>query len=194
VETDLGAPYYRHTVELSGLEPNTEYFYGFVQHDPVLTANEPMSFRTAGSGAFSFLALGDSGSGSAEQQILGGWMKREKPSLVLHLGDLAYPRGSFQDFLAHYFDPCRDLMKRVPFFPCPGNHEYMTRDAFPYLALHDLPRVESVPESDRGRCQLGNPSWQESPAGKPSWSAARTAPSSGKANLPIPCFTCDAAR
>ena len=150
-ETDLGAPCYRHNVELSGLEPNTEYFYGFPQDDGGLTANEPLSFRTACPGALSFLAFGDSGSGSAEQQILAGWMKTENPSLVLHLGDLAYPRGSFQDFQAYYFDPCHDLMKRVPFFPCPGNHDYMTRDAFPYLALHDMPQVESVPESDRGR-------------------------------------------
>jgi hypothetical protein len=78
-------------------------------------------------------------------------MRKENPSLVLHLGDLAYPRGSFQDYEDYYFGPCRDLMRRVPFFPCPGNHDYMTRDAFPYLALHDLPQVVSVPESDRGR-------------------------------------------
>jgi predicted MPP superfamily phosphohydrolase len=151
VETGLGFPCYRHTVELAGLEPNTEYFYGFLHENGELTANEPLSFRTACPGALSFLAFGDSGSGSAEQQILASWMRRENPSLVLHLGDLAYPTGSFQDFLAYYFDPCRDLMKRVPFFPCPGNHDYMTRDAFPYLALHDLPHVGSVPESDRGR-------------------------------------------
>lgn len=150
-ETELGAPRYRHTVELSGLEPNTEYFYGFLQAGHAPTVNEPLSFRTACLGAFSFLAFGDSGSGSAEQQILASQMKRESPSLVLHLGDLAYPRGSFRDFQAYYFDACRDLMKRVPFFPCPGNHDYMTRDAFPYLALHDLPPVESAPESDRGR-------------------------------------------
>ena len=150
-ETDLGAPCYRHTVELSGLEPNAEYFYGLLQDDGGLTANEPLSFRTACPGPLSFLAFGDSGSGSAEQHILAALMKKENPSLVLHLGDLAYPRGSFQDFQAYYLDPCQDLMKRVPFFPCPGNHDYMTRDALPYLALHDLPYVASVPESDRGR-------------------------------------------
>ena len=112
-ETGLGASCYRHTVELSGLEPNTEYFYGLVQDDVGLAANEPLSFRTACPGVLSFLAFGDSGSGSAEQQILTGWMKKETPSLVLHLGDLAYPRGSFQDFQAYYFDSCRDLMKRA---------------------------------------------------------------------------------
>jgi acid phosphatase type 7 len=150
-ETDLGARRYRHTIELAGLEPNTEYFYGFLPDDGGMTTNEPLSFRTACLGALSFLAFGDSGSGGAEQQILAGWMRKESPSLVLHLGDLAYPNGSFQDFQDYYFGPCRDLMQRVPFFPCPGNHEYMTRDAFPYLALHDLPQVASAPESDRGR-------------------------------------------
>ena len=150
-ETDLGAPRYRHTVELAGLEPNTEYFYGFLADDLGLATNEPLSFRTACPGSLSFLAFGDSGSGGAEQQILAGWMRKESPSLVLHLGDLAYPRGAFQDYQDYYFAPCRDLMKRVPFFPCPGNHDYMTRDAFPYLALHNLPQVASVPESDHGR-------------------------------------------
>jgi len=41
-------------------------------------------------------------------------------------------------------------MCSVPFFPCPGNHDYDVPDAAPYLAVHSLPN-EGVPAADRGR-------------------------------------------
>ena len=149
-DTDLDSPSYRHTAELTGLAPNTEYFYQVTAEDQTLPGSG-FRFRTAGSGPFSFLAFGDSGSGLPQQQMLAEWMKKENPALVLHLGDLAYPQGAFLEYQHHYFDVYRDLMKQVPFFPCAGNHGYMTRDGFPYLTLHDVPAVDSAPLAERGR-------------------------------------------
>ena len=40
-------------------------------------------------------------------------------------------------------------MYRVPFFPSPGNHGYMTAEAFPHLSIHDVP-ANDIP-SDLGR-------------------------------------------
>ncbi|HEU0007829.1 MAG TPA: metallophosphoesterase, partial [Terriglobia bacterium] len=149
-DTGLDSPSYRHTAELTGLAPNTEYFYQVTAEDQTLPGSG-FHFRTAGSGPFSFLAFGDSGSGLPQQQMLAEWMKKENPALVLHLGDLAYPQGAFLEYQHHYFDVYRDLMKQVPFFPCAGNHGYMTRDGFPYLTLHDVPAVDSAPPAERGR-------------------------------------------
>ena len=149
-DTDLDSSSYRHTAELTGLAPNTEYFYQVTAEDQPLPGSG-FRFRTAGSGPFSFLAFGDSGSGLPQQQMLAEWMKKENPALVLHLGDLAYPQGAFLEYQHHYFDVYRDLMKQVPFFPCAGNHGYMTRDGFPYLTLHNVPAVDSAPLAERGR-------------------------------------------
>jgi len=149
-ETESTSPCYRHQVELTGLEPNTRYFYRVQQDGSDLAPNEGLSFQTAGSGAFSFLVMGDSGMGSAEQSFLAKRLAQETCSFVVHTGDLVYPRGSFDGYEEHYFRIHRDLMKQRAFFPCPGNHEYMTAEALPYLAVHATPE-SGVPAADNGR-------------------------------------------
>jgi hypothetical protein len=150
-ETELATPYYRHTVELAGLDPSAEYFYAPMLEGQNLWPSDKFNFRTAGGGPFSFLAFGDSGAGSPEQAALAELIRRERPAFVLHLGDLAYPRGAFVDYQSNYFGVYQDIMRRIPFFPCPGNHGYMTRDAFPYVMVHAVPTVANIPEIDRGR-------------------------------------------
>jgi uncharacterized protein (TIGR03437 family) len=66
------------------------------------------------------------------------------------MGDIAYYQGSFEQFQNEYFRPYAPMMRRAPFFPSPGNHDYETQNAAPYLALHALPS-EDVPAADRGR-------------------------------------------
>src|SRR5581483_10806821 len=41
-------------------------------------------------------------------------------------------------------------MSSVPFFPAPGNHDYETPNAIPYLTVHSVP-TDGVPPIDRGR-------------------------------------------
>lgn len=95
------------------------------------------------------VAFGDSGSGSDEQRQLARWMAREEPSLAIHTGDLAYPLGTRQAYQDLYFAPYRELMSCTPFYPCPGNHDYVDDGADDYRALMRVP-VEGVPEADRG--------------------------------------------
>ena len=71
-------------------------------------------------------------------------------SMVVHVGDLAYPDGTFEQFEDAYFGVNAPLMRRVPFFPTPGNHEYMTGSAAPYLAGVVTPEC-GVPAVDLGR-------------------------------------------
>jgi len=150
-ETDLGSSYYRHTVHLNNLEPGAKYYYR-VEHDGVPVADEPtLTFQTPSSGPFRFLAFGDSGTGRVQQLDLAAQMMREQVNLVLHLGDIAYMAGSFAEYEAFYFNVYRDMMRQVPFFPCPGNHSYWTREAFPYLTMHDLPQVAMAPATEKGR-------------------------------------------
>ncbi len=149
-ETGLVFPYFQHEAELAGLSAGTQYFYRVIADGENMTPGDELRFRTAGTTAFRFLALGDSGQGSVAQRQIAARMIQEEVALVLHTGDIAYPDGTFSDFQARYFDIYRDLMKRVPIFPTPGNHEYHTRNAAPYLAMHSVP-TEGVPAADRGR-------------------------------------------
>jgi hypothetical protein len=73
----------------------------------------------------------------------------EKASLLLHLGDIAYYNGEFEHLHSAYLDEY-SLMARTPFFPTPGNHDYLTGNAAPYLATHSVPST-CVPLEDCGR-------------------------------------------
>jgi uncharacterized protein (TIGR03437 family) len=151
-ETGLEFAYYQYEVELTGLSPGTEYLYRVTVDGQTMPTpeNDEARFRTAGPGPFQFLVFGDSGTGSPEQLQVAARMTAERPALLLHAGDLVMPSGAFPQQQDFYFNPYARLMLRAPIFPCPGNHDYETRDAAPYLAVHSLP-AEDVSAEDRGR-------------------------------------------
>ena len=150
-ETGMSAAYFQHQADLTGLTPGTEYSYQVVMEDETLTpAGDDLRFRTATSGPFTFLVFGDSGQGTPAQRQIAQLMMQERPAFVLHTGDIAYESGTFDQYQRNYFDYYRDLMKRAPFFTTPGNHDYATNFAAPYLAVHSPP-ADDVPPADRGR-------------------------------------------
>jgi uncharacterized protein (TIGR03437 family) len=76
--------------------------------------------------------------------------EKPQPDLVLHVGDIAYENGTFDEFTSNYFAYYASLMRRVPWFAVPGNHEYQTSRAAPFIALQANP-TDTVPFQDRGR-------------------------------------------
>jgi uncharacterized protein (TIGR03437 family) len=151
-ETGLGFPYYQYEAELTDLSSGTEYLYRVTVDGQIMPIPQGAEarFRTAGPGPFQFLVFGDSGTGSEGQLQVAGLMIEERPALLLHAGDVVMPVGAFSEQQAFYFDPYARLMLRAPIFPCPGNHDYDTKDAAAYLAVHSLP-ADDVPAADRGR-------------------------------------------
>jgi len=150
--TGLASVYYQYQADITGLQAGTQYQYQ-VQMAGVTVAADPVlnSFQTPTTGNFSFLVFGDSGADSPEQIALIGLMGAETGiSKVIHVGDLAYIAGTFAQFEANYFALNAPLMSRLPFFTTPGNHEYDTNSAAPYLAVHAMP-VCGVPTAATGR-------------------------------------------
>ena len=146
----MGITFYQFQADLTGLSPGTSYSYRVVVDGQNLTPEPERRFRTMAPGPFSFLVIGDSGLGTAPQQSIALQMGAENPDLMLHVGDIAYESGTFEEFQANYFEYYWTLMRRVPFFPVAGNHDTSTEASAPYLALHALP-AENVPPEDRGR-------------------------------------------
>ena len=134
------------------MQPGTEYSYSIaIDGQPLVSDATQFRFRTAPAGKFSFLAFGDSGAVSAEQLTLVHLMAAEPNiSMVVHVGDMAYPDGTFQELEEAYFGVNFPLMRRLPFFSTPGNHEYNTDSGAPYLAGVAAPE-SNVPAADLGR-------------------------------------------
>jgi uncharacterized protein (TIGR03437 family) len=148
--TGLSYSYYLHRADLTGLQQGTEYHYRVTLDGAVLPAGADLRFRTAGRSDLTFLALGDSGMGGEPQAALARQMAAENAALLVHTGDVVYPAGGHPEYETMFFEPYAELLRRVPLFPCLGNHDYYTGDGAPYLELHSVP-TDGVPEPDRGR-------------------------------------------
>ena len=153
-ESGISQGIWQHQADLTDLTPDTQYFYRVtIDGTDVLAAVGGIAewqFRTAAHDPFTFLAFGDSGDGGAAQRELNGVMNIETASLILHVGDLAYYEGTFKQFEEFYFGVYWQLMRHVPVFPAPGNHDYEFANGRAYLGAHSVPTT-NVPASGRGR-------------------------------------------
>ena len=152
-QTGLGFAYYQHVAPVTGLAAATTYAYQpFVSGAAVTTE---ASFTTAprtGSGAISFIAFGDSGTGSAEQRQLGALMSKDTFDFAMHVGDIVYGNagGTGDATYATYQSYLFDIYSWLPwkaFVPVEGNHDSRPSngDGRAYLDLFELPRNGATP-------------------------------------------------
>lgn len=125
----LSAQGREHKLMLFGLLADTTHCYRIYLPDAVSTgaykAAESMfkTFRGEDKPYLSFLAFGDSGSGSEEQYDLAGLMEQFDPDFVVHTGDVL-EEGLDSSADAQYFEPYRNMLSRYPFYIALGNHDY----------------------------------------------------------------------
>src|SRR4029079_5591138 len=127
--TGLTFDYYQHEATLPGLSASTTYTYQAFNGG--VAAAPQATFHTApatGSGSATFIALGDSGTGSTPQRQLADLMSRDSFDVALHAGDIAYgaPDGtadaSYATYQSYFFDVYKWLAGR-PVSPVEGNHD-----------------------------------------------------------------------
>ena len=152
--TLLGYDYYHHEATLSGLAPSTTHTYRPYVNGVAAAAQS--SFRTSpavGTGSVSFIAFGDSGTGSVEQRQVGALMAGEDVDLALHVGDIVYGSAdttgdaSYVTYQKWFFD-IYSWLPRIPFVPTEGNHDSRpsNQDGRAYLDLFSLPENGSIRE------------------------------------------------
>jgi acid phosphatase type 7 len=128
-----GTPVTTHTVLITGLTPNTKYYYSVTNAANTFTSNT-FYFYTAplpqSGKKIRFVATGDCGTALATQtnvrnavmyyvngKYINGW---------LLLGDNAYDNGTDAEYTGKFFAPYQNtfLMHHTALFPVPGNHDY----------------------------------------------------------------------
>ncbi len=122
---------------IGGLQPDSIYCYSLFNDDAPI--REPAGFRTApraGSGAkVSFAAIGDSGSGNADQMAILDQLNTVPLRFMIHTGDIAYESGTMNEFEDNYFTVYADLLKSFAMYPAIGNHD----EGSIYRQVFDLP-------------------------------------------------------
>ena len=122
-----------HRVEMKGLQPGTRYTYDLTSYG----AGARGSFVTApaGDAPFTFLVVGDTRTRHEFHRRVAAKMSAEKPSFILHAGDLV-SNGLISDDWDTFFDIERDLLRTTAFYPVFGNHE---RNADVFSRYFDFP-------------------------------------------------------
>ncbi len=143
-----------HSVELSGLNTNSTYFYAVGDSTGILSGNNSeFYFKTnpaIGSDTpFRAWVQGDAGTGQQEQRDTRDgfltFLGEENIDLMLMLGDNAYSDGKqseYQDAL--FSDMYENIMNKVVLWPTLGNHDsYSTNEddrTGPYYDIFTLPK------------------------------------------------------
>lgn len=122
---------------IEGLEPATLYCYalrGLSARAAFVTAE-----RAGEMAAVRFVAFGDSGTGGRDQRAVFRQMQTVDFDLVLHLGDLAYERGTPSEIERKFFAVYEPLLRSVPVYVAAGNHDYSTDRGAPLRRAFLLP-------------------------------------------------------
>ena len=141
-----------HAVELTGLEPETDYYYAIGTASGRLAGDASLRFRTppaAGAGRQVRLwALGDVGTGDANAAAVRAgfttWNEGRPIDGLLLLGDNAYMSGTDTEYQSGFFAPLQAQLRRYFLWPAYGNHDALSssssKQTGPYYEAFHLPR------------------------------------------------------
>lgn len=128
----------RHALQLTNLQPNTVYYYAVGTTTALLdgpsakhTFKTPPTIGTVQ--PINIWAMGDFGKGNENQSkvrdAFTGYNSGNGKNFDfwIWLGDNVYDTGTEDEYTTKVFDSIwgyKNIMKSLPFMPCPGNHDY----------------------------------------------------------------------
>lgn len=142
-----------HSVNLTGLSPDTTYFYSVGTANGILAGGDaeyvfttpPVSGTAKNTRIW---VLGDAGTNNINQRNVRDAFQTftgsRVPDLCLLLGDNAYNSGLDTEYQAAVFNTYTTLLRKTPFWSCVGNHDTGQStafvDTFPYFGIFDFPK------------------------------------------------------
>jgi len=167
---------FQYEAKLTGLEPDTQYFYAIYDGRTRLTpADGSYHLQThpeIGSDRdVYFWAVGDSGTGGrAQANVHEAMLEYNRKAgrdldLYLHVGDMAYGSGTDDEFSGRFFAMYEPTLRNVPCWAAMGNHEGKTSSGKsgvgPFYDCYICPT-----EAESGGLPSGNESYYSFDYGK----------------------------
>lgn len=111
--------------------------------------------------------FGDSGRGLPGQRLVATQLAKYDPELIVHVGDIVYPRGRESEYLKYHFPVYGSVLAKTPSVAAPGNHDTAYRDlrAYPdglgYYKLWHVPNLKQKWSKGPGNFSFayGNAYW-----------------------------------
>lgn len=141
--------------ELKGRAIGREMTYRVIRDgEPVFTATART--RKLPGQPQRFVVIGDCGAGTPEQRLIANQIHNARPDYLVVTGDIVYSRGRISEYRERFYPAYNaaiasptdgaPLLRSVPFFPAPGNHDISNADLGTYpdglgfFLYWDLPR------------------------------------------------------
>lgn len=140
-----------HDVELTGLQPATSYYYKAITGS---TVSQVYTFKTpplkSSEASFRMVAMSDMQQDWQHPNVFStiinnnlipyvnenyGSDLSEELAYFIVPGDLVQTGSIYSSWASTFFEPCENLISRVPLYPVPGNHEGNTPHFFKYFNL-----------------------------------------------------------
>ena len=141
-----------HRVVVTGLKAGGHYFYQAVTFgengDTLEGAVTPLHIPDYGQMPVSFTVVGDTQGNPRVWGRIAGQMQRERPSFVIHAGDLVQYGPHKDDWTDEFFKPAAELFRFCPLYPTIGNHEMDHGWFYRYLDLPDPEWFYTVKKGD----------------------------------------------
>lgn len=147
-----------HEVTLSGLSPNTKYYFNIGNRKEVLsesTSGDMYVITAPAAGTQQFVRawiLGDAGTANNNQRnvrdayydyVDAAPQNKGKTDMMLFLGDNAYGSGTDEEYQNALFDIYDDMLKKSVAWSCLGNHDGKSADSAkqsgPYYDIFTFP-------------------------------------------------------
>lgn len=140
-----------HEVRLTGLTPDTQYYYSIGTSSATLASDSTYFFITAPTAAkpTRVWVLGDSGiGGSVQTNVRNAYYTftgTRHTDLWMMLGDNAYNSGTDSEYTSYLFNYYPTMLRKSVLWPTLGNHDAGSADSptqsGPYYAQHTLPKA-----------------------------------------------------
>ena len=129
----------KHRVRLTGLRPGERYRYRILHDGTRVTDEFPFRATPTGPASFTFAVFGDFGAGTPEQLTVSKQLEQAPAEFALLCGDMVYSRGEEEHYDLRFFEPYRNSLRRMTFWPALGNHDVGEKDGAAALAVFDVP-------------------------------------------------------
>ena len=141
-----------HIVKLTGLSPNTKYFYNVGSSSAVQAGDSTYYFETSPTAGTSvptrIWVIGDAGTGTAGQAAVYNAYRNYTGTTYtdfwMMLGDNAYNSGTDAEYQTKMFNMYPEMMRQSPLWATIGNHDGTSADSAtqtgPYYDIHTFPK------------------------------------------------------
>lgn len=141
-----------HIVKLTGLSPNTKYFYNVGSSSAVQAGDSTYYFETSPTAGTSvptrIWVIGDAGTGTSGQAAVynayRNFTGNTYTDFWLMLGDNAYNSGTDAEYQTKMFNMYPEMMRQSPLWATIGNHDGVSADSAtqtgPYYDIHTFPK------------------------------------------------------